>query len=622
MKCFLKLLLVVAISFSSLAMTGCGASGAATAITIASVTGGLYAANLAGTQSKIEVKVEHFDRKGLPSELFAQPKLALKKQGSRSVDVIAEPSDHGIRQVMKALVSEDDDSPMRRLIEVRPHLNTTIHQLSKYLKIVQDGRSKTVADGQAKDTAAEQEIESLEADAERLKKEVIAAETQVGDGNLPTKKAAASEAAAKVSKRRLEHIQAQAQRAKKLQQTDEAIGFLSRSRNELTRLKNHNEALLNALKACKYAFDQREADGLDKEDIKAIVPLLSTVRNAALIDNIRVSGAYFDLLLPALDPATHNKLSELVSGLDDFTVDRELQETRAVLHDEGISFSKRMAIALGPWLETLSKFRLQWQKMKVNDDAVIEELSTVLSHFGIVLKKEELSSLIPSKPGIPAPTEQVELAMRKGSVVSNSFATSRKAYELTFTTFAVDFNLGSIRNEAMQVLLTSDATRHLLDDENDKKRWRTFSYAKSRGAVGNHDTIIYLENMGLPILKSSAFDPTKFQVANGRMFRKVFSAVADIYALPKSSVAGQDDKPTPVGSINLKSIRDARAQSRKQAAANMQKIITAARATVSAGENGQSLKAANQQERNSLRDGLKKQLNDAAQALRATSSQE
>ena len=80
----------------------------------------------------------------------------------------------------------------------------------------------------------------------------------------------------------------------------------------------------------------------------------------------------------------------------------------------------------------------------------------------------------------------------------------------------------------MQTLLTSDAIPDITSPAN-ASRWQKFSHASSEGTAGTHDAIIYLENLGLPILKSSAFDPTKFVVANGQIYRKAFSAMVKVF---------------------------------------------------------------------------------------------
>lgn len=166
--------------------------------------------------------------------------------------------------------------------------------------------------------------------------------------------------------------------------------------------------------------------------------------------------------------------------------------------------------------------------------------------------------------------------------------------EKTYASVGVDVNLGPIRNELLQVLLTPEAIDIVTDTDNEQF-WQSFSYACSYGAAGNHDVIIYLENLGLPIVKNSAFDPTKFQVANGLMFRTAFSGLVDVLALPMDTTEGDGDATTPVGSLNLAKAKATREevagkinQKQKAMLEALEKVITYAEANDFTQENAKT----------------------------------
>ena len=124
-----------------------------------------------------------------------------------------------------------------------------------------------------------------------------------------------------------------------------------------------------------------------------------------------------------------------------------------------------------------------------------------------------------------------------GFAIDQADKTRRRAQRLTYSALLADVNLGPIINEVMQNIMTSKGIDIITSDERTGK-WQRFAEAKSYGRTGNHDVIIYFENMGKPILKSSAFDPTKFVVANGQTFQRVFFALADVYGLPMGAADG------------------------------------------------------------------------------------
>ncbi len=138
------------------------------------------------------------------------------------------------------------------------------------------------------------------------------------------------------------------------------------------------------------------------------------------------------------------------------------------------------------------------------------------------------------------------------SAVANAEPTRKAALRVTYSAVLSDANLGPIVNEVAQSVLTPEALSLVTMAGNDLN-WQRFSEAKSVGRTGNHDVVIYFENLATPILKSSTFDPTKFVVANGQMFQRAFSVMADIYGLPTGAYSGTS---ADVNLIHLKTKSD------------------------------------------------------------------
>lgn len=148
---------------------------------------------------------------------------------------------------------------------------------------------------------------------------------------------------------------------------------------------------------------------------------------------------------------------------------------------------------------------------------------------------------------------------------------------LTYSALLVDFNIGPISNEVVQGLLTSEAIDVVTDPDN-AGQWRPFAHATSRGMAGNHDAVIYFENLATPILKKATLDPSKFQVAYGQMFSRAFSTLADVYGVPLGETS---DTPSDT---NLTTARAAAAKSTERAAKDTTVVLDAIEALIAIDE--------------------------------------
>lgn len=108
-------------------------------------------------------------------------------------------------------------------------------------------------------------------------------------------------------------------------------------------------------------------------------------------------------------------------------------------------------------------------------------------------------------------------------------------------------SIGPISNEVTQMVFTPDAMNQVLKPKNEKF-WRMMNSCEVNSGPGNTDTVIYFENLLHPVLKSTNFDPSKFLVANGLIYRKAFATVAQVFGV--AGAAGGDTSMPNIMSIN------------------------------------------------------------------------
>jgi hypothetical protein len=227
-----------------------------------------------------------------------------------------------------------------------------------------------------------------------------------------------------------------------------------------------------------------------------------------------------------------------------------------------------------------------------------ERVNAALSLMGISLDTQRLralgsrqaiaAALTPSFTpqgalAVPAPVfQEVFGACDSDAAVISIRLCSEIGFNHTFefSRSTADVNLGPISNEVMQVLQAASRGLAVITDPANADRWRLgTAYANSDSGPGNHNSIIYFENMGLPKVKSSAFDPTKFVVAAGALYRQVFSASVAAFGAPLPATAGAAGAPD-FQSSNLIATRARVRNAEKAAAAARQKILDALKVAV------------------------------------------
>jgi hypothetical protein len=245
---------------------------------------------------------------------------------------------------------------------------------------------------------------------------------------------------------------------------------------------------------------------------------------------------------------------------------------------------------IGAILEAVSRTLVS---VRANHD----NLNRILAVFGIPLNSEELLALDsreailrslttpPLAPCVDASTTPTAREVSDlGAVQLATYIDSCKAfaynYTFDFSRAIADVNLGPISNEVTQVLHAANQGLSVISDPANADRWRiSTAHANSRAGPGNHNSIIYFENMGLPVVKSSAFDPTKFVVAAGALYRQVFSASVAAFGAPLPATAGPAGAPD-FQSSNLIATRARVRNAEKAATAARQKILDALKVAI------------------------------------------
>src|SRR5262249_29017165 len=206
-----------------------------------------------------------------------------------------------------------------------------------------------------------------------------------------------------------------------------------------------------------------------------------------------------------------------------------------------------------------------------------------LSSLGISLNSQQLLALGSREAIVKALTpstgdvaSRYDFSRPKDCEIASTLialpACSTVAYNYTFSRATADYTSGPISNEVAQVLQAANRSLTIISDPGNADRWRLSANAKSRGGAGNQNSIIYFENMALPVVKNAAFDPTKFVVAAGALYRQVFAASVAAFRAPFPATAGTPGGPD-MQSSNVIATRARILNAEKAAAAVRQKIL-------------------------------------------------
>ena len=160
---------------------------------------------------------------------------------------------------------------------------------------------------------------------------------------------------------------------------------------------------------------------------------------------------------------------------------------------------------------------------------------------------EQLSNDLSSADLVNAQTLGQDLA-QAGLSLQNAQATSMAATNFLFDGLLSDSNFGPLVNEIMQEVMSRSRAIDLMVDERYKGYWRPFQSASSWNGPGDQNTVIYLENMGTPILKTGSFDPGQFIAAFGNLYRVALTSLASTVVQPLGSGSTANPKTGGTGS--------------------------------------------------------------------------
>ncbi len=212
-----------------------------------------------------------------------------------------------------------------------------------------------------------------------------------------------------------------------------------------------------------------------------------------------------------------------------------------------------------------------------------EKTNDTLRFLGISLNIQKLLALGSEQAIVSALTPSIsgpEVCEAAAAVIAlPACSTVAYSYTFGFSRATADYNSGPISNEVAQVLQAANRGLSIISDPVNANRWRLSANAKSRGGAGNQNSVIYFENIALPIVKSSAFDPTKFVVAEGALYRQVFAASVAAFGVPLPGTAGTPGAPD-MQSSNIIVTKARILNAEKATAAAQKKILDALKATI------------------------------------------
>lgn len=134
-------------------------------------------------------------------------------------------------------------------------------------------------------------------------------------------------------------------------------------------------------------------------------------------------------------------------------------------------------------------------------------------------------------------------------------------------------NVGPLVQEGIQTLLAQSKAIDIVMDPQNEKRWVKVNKVHSYYGAGNSNTIIYFENLAVPILKQATYNPNNFIVANKVAFEKAFNTAADLVGLPSSKAGtGADTRNIWVVRANLANAE----QMKRENARKLQEALNAA----------------------------------------------
>lgn len=235
---------------------------------------------------------------------------------------------------------------------------------------------------------------------------------------------------------------------------------------------------------------------------------------------------------------------------------------------EGVSPETRMAAVVAKVFVKLKDFEDSGKRHVVANASNIEldigtlqgRLPALLSSFGFTVELGQLTSLT-SEDVVKATLPDVWLQLAGGIKADQTL-------QITFVGVTTGANLGPLVNEAFQGIFSKSK---LIDSILREDRWRQINFAYSKSRAGDHNAIVYFDDILTPILKSATFDPSQIIAANGQLHRRVTGAMAEVFGIP---VTGAHESSGALPELNLYGMKARKANGEKEAAQHREKLLT------------------------------------------------
>jgi hypothetical protein len=160
---------------------------------------------------------------------------------------------------------------------------------------------------------------------------------------------------------------------------------------------------------------------------------------------------------------------------------------------------------------------------KQNNDYLLQNLNSV----GVNLKAEDLVKYT-SLADVRQDLSQVFLFKEAAALADHLLSA-------TYVGVTISSSFGPITSDVVQGVFSPSFIDQVASNP---KAWKKWNQALSDSHEGDHNAVIYMDNMLTPILKDARFDPSNFIAANAEAYKKAFGIVAGVYGVPAPGATG------------------------------------------------------------------------------------
>ena len=210
-------------------------------------------------------------------------------------------------------------------------------------------------------------------------------------------------------------------------------------------------------------------------------------------------------------------------GADEKPISAILDVPKNGTPEERMSATVAAALKVTSALSTQQPLLSQVGSNKVDISKIKPAVTKLFEAFGVPVALLHGDPEIPSRSIaeiLPPYTRQIDYGPQAEKALSN-----------TYVGLTIGANLGPLVNEAFQSVFSKG---HLIDSILQEDKWRQINHAYSKSHAGDHNAIIYFDNILTPILKSATFDPSQFIAANAQLHRRVSAAMTEVFRVPQA----------------------------------------------------------------------------------------